>query len=108
METSHDLPRDQAIVDSGWKPAEQNSSRIAMDHRTPLQVRGQRGAETRVVIGLVETRGFEPLTPCVQSRCSPTELRPPDLPYYIVSRRPALAIPAVALPIRVAVRACVE
>ena len=25
---------------------------------------------------LVETRGFEPLTPCVQSRCSPAELRP--------------------------------
>ncbi len=24
----------------------------------------------------METRGFEPLTPCVQSRCSPAELRP--------------------------------
>ena len=27
-------------------------------------------------LGLVELRGFEPLTPCVQSRCSPTELQP--------------------------------
>ena len=25
---------------------------------------------------MVELRGFEPLTPCVQSRCSPTELQP--------------------------------
>ena len=25
---------------------------------------------------LVELRGFEPLTPCMQSRCSPTELQP--------------------------------
>ena len=28
---------------------------------------------------VVETAGFEPATPCVQSRCSPTELRPLDL-----------------------------
>ncbi len=25
---------------------------------------------------MVEVRGFEPLTPCVQSRCSPSELHP--------------------------------
>src|SRR3990172_2337411 len=25
---------------------------------------------------MVETTGFEPATPCVQSRCSPAELRP--------------------------------
>ena len=25
---------------------------------------------------MVELRGFEPLTPCMQSRCSPTELQP--------------------------------
>src|SRR5437867_3144313 len=25
---------------------------------------------------MVETAGFEPATPCVQSRCSPAELRP--------------------------------
>ena len=25
---------------------------------------------------LVELRGFEPLTPCVQGRCSPAELQP--------------------------------
>ena len=31
---------------------------------------------------LVETRGFEPLTPCVQSRCSPAELRPHALTLY--------------------------
>ena len=27
---------------------------------------------------LVEVRGFEPLAPCMQSRCSPTELHPHD------------------------------
>ena len=26
---------------------------------------------------LLEQRGFEPLTPCVQGRCSPAELLPP-------------------------------
>ena len=29
---------------------------------------------------MVELRGFEPLTPCVQSRCSPSELQP-HMPY---------------------------
>src|SRR2546426_5731669 len=28
---------------------------------------------------MVETAGFEPATPCVQSRCSPAELRPHDV-----------------------------
>ena len=34
------------------------------------------GGRNACCVWLVETRGFEPLTPCVQSRCSPAELRP--------------------------------
>ncbi len=34
------------------------------------------GTSSARVGGVVELRGFEPLTPCVQSRCSPTELQP--------------------------------
>ncbi len=37
-------------------------------------------AKTIDGIGLVETRGFEPLTPCVQSRCFPAELYPTPAP----------------------------
>ena len=32
--------------------------------------------KTQIVEGLVEMTGFEPATPCVQSRCSTTELHP--------------------------------
>jgi hypothetical protein len=33
---------------------------------------------------LVEADGIEPTTPCLQSRCSPTELRPLALPAHDV------------------------
>jgi hypothetical protein len=46
---------------------------IGKPSRTP---RGRRREEAKADSRLVETRGFEPPTPCVQSRCSPSELRP--------------------------------
>ena len=38
------------------------------------------------VHGMVERIGFEPMTPCLQSRCSPAELTPLVIPNGMVGR----------------------
>ena len=37
---------------------------------------------------MVEARGFEPLTPCLQSRCSPTELSPQEIKHHFSGSPP--------------------
>ncbi len=52
---------------------------LLITDRRPEVPTGDAGAGNVVVVGtdaLVEVRGIEPLTPCLQSRCSPAELHP--------------------------------
>jgi hypothetical protein len=50
--------------------------------------------KTRVSIGLERATGFEPATLGLGSRCSTTELHPPDSPDYTTGPLPAGAFPA--------------
>ena len=51
-------------------------------------------------LGVVETAGFEPATPCVQSRCSPTELRPRAHTVYRAPRTVVKMSRSLVLPMR--------
>jgi hypothetical protein len=65
-----DMAAQEKCIERGWNPRfGVRTFFLGLFHRGKIPGRLD-------LIGLVETGGFEPPTPCVQSRCSPTELRP--------------------------------
>ena len=46
-----------------------------------------------VSLGLVEMMGFEPMTPCLQGRCSPSWATPPFFTGYFISTRGSFPLP---------------
>jgi site-specific DNA recombinase len=59
-----------------WLSAERPSGRLPWEAKDPTTLCGVRGLN---VDGLVELRGLEPLTPCLQSRCATSCAIAPDI-----------------------------
>jgi hypothetical protein len=65
--------RENIVLASQARPCPISSSPIRPNSHPPQRAKA-----------LVEADGIEPTTPCLQSRCSPTELRPLALPAHDV------------------------